>query len=137
MFRYWLQGGRITIGFLGAAQLHQSGQIPPTVIGDYPRPNTRPPGAGGAPEIATSAQQIYITKAQSRRGMVEKIDFMTTVGHGDGGDYRQRLGWSHRDVRMVRQVRHGPSRPPGPTAEPSIWMVRPAAPGGRGEWPGS
>ncbi len=92
MFRYWLQGGRITIGFLGAAQLDKFGNINTTVIGDYARPKTRLPGGGGAPEIASSAQQIYITMAQSKRGMVEKIDFYTSFGHGDGGDHRQRLG---------------------------------------------
>ncbi len=92
MFRYWLQGGRITIGFLGAAQLDKYGNINTTVIGDYHKPKTRLPGGGGAPEIAGSAQEIYITMAQSKRGMVEKIDFYTSFGHGDGGDHRQRLG---------------------------------------------
>jgi glutaconate CoA-transferase, subunit B len=92
MFRYWLQGGRITIGFLGAAQLDRYGNINTTVIGDYAHPKTRLPGGGGAPEIATSAQEIYITMAQSKRGMVDKIDFYTSFGHGDGGDHRARLG---------------------------------------------
>ncbi len=92
MFRYWLQGGRITIGFLGAAQLDRFGNINTTVIGDYDRPKTRLPGGGGAPEIATSSGQVYITMAQSKRGMVEKIDFYTSFGHGDGGDHRRRLG---------------------------------------------
>ncbi|MEP9390127.1 CoA-transferase subunit beta [Mesorhizobium sp. KR9-304] len=92
MFRYWLQGGRITIGFLGAAQLDKFGNINTTVIGDYAHPKTRLPGGGGAPEIATSAKEIYITMAQSKRGMVEKVDFFTSFGHGDGGDHRKRLG---------------------------------------------
>lgn len=92
MFRYWLQGGRITIGFLGAAQLDRFGNINTTVIGDYDHPKTRLPGGGGAPEIATSAQEIYITMAQSKRGMVDKIDFFTSFGHGTGGSDRQKLG---------------------------------------------
>jgi len=92
MFRYWLQGGRISIGFLGAAQIDRFGNINTTVIGDYAHPKTRLPGGGGAPEIASSSQEIYITMAQSKRGMVEKIDFYTSFGHGDGGDHRQRLG---------------------------------------------
>lgn len=92
MFRYWLQGGRVSIGFLGAAQLDRFGNINTTVIGDYAQPKTRLPGGGGAPEIATSSGQVYITMKQSRRGMVEKIDFYTSFGHGDGGDHRQRLG---------------------------------------------
>ena len=92
MFRYWLQGGRVTIGFLGAAQLDRFGNINTTVIGDYARPRTRLPGGGGAPEIAGSSGQVYITLAQSKRSMVEKIDFYTSFGHGDGGDHRKRLG---------------------------------------------
>jgi glutaconate CoA-transferase, subunit B len=92
MFRYWLQGGHVSIGFLGAAQLDKFGNINTTVIGNYHKPKTRLPGAGGAPEIATSAREIYITMAQSKRALVEKIDFFTSFGHGEGGDHRQRLG---------------------------------------------
>ena len=92
MFRYWLMGGRITIGFLGAAQLDKFGNINTTVIGDYAHPKTRLPGGGGAPEIASSCGEIFITMKQSLRGMVEKIDFFTSFGHGEGGDHRQRLG---------------------------------------------
>ena len=92
MFRYWLQGGRVTVGFLGAAQLDKFGNINTTVIGDYFNPKTRLPGGGGAPEIATSCQEIFITCKQGKRAMVDKIDFYTSFGHGDGGDHRQRLG---------------------------------------------
>jgi glutaconate CoA-transferase subunit B len=92
MFRYWLQGGRITIGFLGAAQLDKFGNINTTVIGDYDGPKTRLPGGGGAPEIAGSCQQIFITLAQSKRAMVERIDFVTSFGHGTGGNAREELG---------------------------------------------
>jgi glutaconate CoA-transferase subunit B len=94
MFRYWLQGGRISIGFLGAAQLDKFGNINTTVIGDYDSPKVRLPGGGGAPEIATSCGEIYITLKQATRSMVEKIDFYTSFGHGDGGDHRERLGIS-------------------------------------------
>ncbi|PCJ84063.1 MAG: 3-oxoadipate--succinyl-CoA transferase subunit B [Hyphomicrobiales bacterium] len=92
MFRYWLQGGRVSIGFLGAAQLDKYGNINTTIIGDYDNPKTRLPGGGGAPEIATSSGEIYITLKQSTRSMVEEIDFYTSFGHGDGGDHRQKLG---------------------------------------------
>ena len=92
MFRYWLQGGRVTIGFLGAAQLDRFGNINTTVIGDYADPKVRLPGGGGAPEIASSSQEIFITMKQSLRGMVDKIDFFTSFGHGEGGDHRQREG---------------------------------------------
>ena len=92
MFRFWLQGGRVTVGFLGAAQLDKFGNINTTVIGDYNDPKKRLPGGGGAPEIASSSGQIYLTMKQSKRGMVEEIDFFTSFGHGEGGDHRQRLG---------------------------------------------
>jgi glutaconate CoA-transferase subunit B len=92
MFRYWLQGGRITVGFLGAAQLDRFGNINTTVIGDYHHPKVRLPGGGGAPEIATSCGEVFITLKQAKRAMVEKIDFFTSFGHGEGGHHRQRLG---------------------------------------------
>ena len=92
MFRYWLQGGRISIGFLGAAQLDPFGNINTTVIGDYHHPRVRLPGGGGAPEIATSCGEVFITMNQSKRGMVDKIDFFTSFGHGRGGNHRQELG---------------------------------------------
>ena len=71
MFRYWLQGGKITVGFLGAAQIDRFGNINTTVIGDYDSPKVRLPGGGGAPEIATSCGEIYITLKQATRSMVE------------------------------------------------------------------
>lgn len=92
MFRYWLQGGRITIGFLGAAQIDRYGNINTTVVGDYDTPKVRLPGGGGAPEIAGSSQNVYITMKQSKRGFVEKIDFFTSFGHGAGPDDRAALG---------------------------------------------
>ena len=92
MFRYWLQGGRITIGFLGAAQIDKFGNINTTVIGSYDSPKTRLPGGGGAPEIASQAGQIYITMKQSLRSMVNEIEFFTSFGHGKGYDDRQKLG---------------------------------------------
>src|ERR671928_739839 len=88
MFRYWLQGGRISIGFLGAAQLDRFGNINTTVIGDYHQPKVRLPGGGGAPEIATSCGEIFITLKQAPRAMVQKIDFFTSFGHGEGVDQR-------------------------------------------------
>lgn len=92
MFRYWLQGGRITIGFLGAAQVDRFGNINTTVIGPYERPKIRLPGGGGAPEIATSCHEIFIIMKQALRGLVEHIDFVTSFGHGTGGDHRHKLG---------------------------------------------
>src|SRR3954463_14412075 len=78
MFRYWLQGGRINKGFLSAAQLDRYANINTTVIGPYGKPKVKLPGAGGAPEIATSCGEILIVMAQSKRSFVEKLDFVTS-----------------------------------------------------------
>ena len=84
IFRYWLQGGRVDIGFLGAAQIDRFGNLNTTVIGGtYDSPRVRLPGAGGAPEIATSAKEVAIILKQSRKAFVEKLDFVTTSGYFD------------------------------------------------------
>jgi len=92
MFRYWLQGGRIKIGFLGGAQIDRFANLNTTVVGPYARPKVRLPGGGGAPEIATSCGEIFIIMAQGKRSFVDKLDFVTSIGHVSGGDSRARLG---------------------------------------------
>lgn len=92
IFAYWLQAGRIDVGFLGAAQIDRFANINTTVVGDYARPSARLPGAGGAPEIAAAAREVFITMRHSPRAFVERLDFVTSVGYLDGGDARQRLG---------------------------------------------
>ena len=91
-FRYWLQSGRITVGFLGAAQIDRFANLNTTVIGSYGAPAVRLPGAGGAPEMAAACRRIFIVMPQSRRAFVEQLDFLTSFGHGEGGDHRARRG---------------------------------------------
>jgi glutaconate CoA-transferase subunit B len=92
MFRYWLQGGRMTVGFLGGAQVDRFANLNTTVVGDYRQPKVRLPGGGGAPEIAAQCGEIFITMTQSPRTFVARLDFITSLGHGEGGEHRRRLG---------------------------------------------
>ena len=92
IFQYWLQAGRISVGFLGGAQIDRFANLNTSVIGDYHRPKVRLPGAGGAPEIATGCDRIFIIMKMTPQKFVEKLDFRTTLGFGDGGDHRRRLG---------------------------------------------
>jgi len=80
IFNYWLQGGRVDIGFLGAAQVDRHGNLNSTVIGSYEHPHVRLPGAGGAPEIARSSKEVIVIVRQSRRTFVDTLDFLTSVG---------------------------------------------------------
>ena len=91
MFAYWLQGGKIDLGFLGAAQIDRFANINTTVVGPYTKPKVRLPGAGGAPEIAASCGEVLITLRQNKRAFVEQLDFVTSAGHIDGGHAREKL----------------------------------------------
>jgi glutaconate CoA-transferase subunit B len=91
IFNYWLQGGRIDVGFLGAAQIDRFANLNSTVIGDYEKPKVRLPGGGGAPEIAAMAGQVIVIIRQSPRTFVEKLDFRSSIGFGEGPGDRERL----------------------------------------------
>jgi glutaconate CoA-transferase, subunit B len=80
IFGYWLQAGRIDVGFLGAAQIDRFGNLNTTVIGGYDSPKVRLPGAGGAPEIATCAREVFVMLRQTPRAFVDRLDFRTSVG---------------------------------------------------------
>src|SRR5260370_34666972 len=51
MYGYWLQGGRISVGFLGGAQIDRCANINSSVLGSYAQPKVRLPSGGGAPQI--------------------------------------------------------------------------------------
>jgi glutaconate CoA-transferase subunit B len=101
IFRYWLQAGRIDVGFLGAAQVDRFGNINTTVIGDYAKPSTRLPGAGGASEIATSAKECYLVLRQTPRSFVQRLDFITSAGYLTGGTSREDAGIPGRGPTQV------------------------------------
>ena len=93
MFNYWIGPGRVDVAFLGAAQVDRFANLNSTVIGEYDHPKTRLPGAGGAPEIAANCGEVIVVASHSKRTLVERLDFCTTVGHGDGPTARERLGF--------------------------------------------
>lgn len=92
VFKYWLQAGKVDIGFLGGAQIDKFGNINSTVIGNYNNPKVRLPGAGGAPEIASNAKQTLVVMRHSKRAFVDKVDFITSAGYLNGGTERDELG---------------------------------------------
>ena len=106
VFNYWVQPGRIDVGFLGAAQIDRFANINTTVIGgDYAHPKVRLPGAGGAPEIAAGCGEVIVIVRQSPRSFVEQVDFVTSVGHGSGPGDRERLGLRGRGpVRVITDL---------------------------------
>ncbi|HEY6056610.1 MAG TPA: CoA-transferase [Candidatus Limnocylindrales bacterium] len=105
LFAFYLQGGLIDVGFLGAAQIDRFGNINTTVIGPYDRPTIRLPGSGGACEIAINARQIFVVMRQSRRSFVDRIDFRTSAGNLGGAEKAERIrreqGWLGRGPSLV------------------------------------
>jgi glutaconate CoA-transferase subunit B len=101
IFSYWLQAGRVDVGFLGAAQIDRHANLNSTVIGDYEQPAVRLPGAGGAPEIAAACGETMVMLRQTPRAFVERVDFRSTMGMGDDPSSRARLGMRGRGVTAV------------------------------------
>jgi glutaconate CoA-transferase, subunit B len=105
IFNYWLQPGRIDVGFLGAAQIDRFANINTTVVGGYEQPKVRLPGAGGAPEIAASCREVIVIVRQTPRAFVERVDFVTSVGYGAGPGDRERLGLPGRGpVKVITDL---------------------------------
>jgi len=127
IFTYWLQGERIDLGFLGAAQIDKFANINSTVIGDYRKPSTRLPGAGGAPAIAASCGEIVITLRHNKRAMVQKLDFRTSGGHLEGGDSRARMRFPGKGPTAVI-TDLGIMTPDPDTKELTLTSIHPGVP---------
>jgi glutaconate CoA-transferase subunit B len=125
IFNYWLQPGRIDVGFLGAAQIDRYANINTTVIGpDYRRPRVRLPGAGGAPEIAACCGEVLVVVRQSTRTFVEKVDFITSLGYGTGRGDRELLGLRGKGpARVITDL--GVLEPDPSTCELTLTSVHP------------
>ncbi|MGI8754107.1 MAG: CoA-transferase subunit beta [Acidimicrobiales bacterium] len=124
IFTYWLQPGRIGVGFLGGAQIDRFANLNSTVIGDYDEPTVRLPGAGGAPEIAGSCQTVIVMMSQSDRTFVDHLGFRTSVGFGDGPGDRLRLGLTGAGPTLV-VTDLGILRPDPETCELTLTDVHP------------
>ncbi len=124
IFAYWLQAGRIDVGFLGAAQIDRFANINTTVVGDYERPGVRLPGAGGAPEISSACGDVVVIVRQRVRTFVDTLDFVTSVGHGRGPGDRARLGLRGKGPTLVI-TDLGVLRPDPATAELTLTAVHP------------
>ena len=122
IFAYWLQAGRIDVGFLGAAQIDRFANINTTVVGDYERPGVRLPGAGGAPEISSSCGEVVVVVRQRSRTFVDSLDFVTSVGHGRGPGDRAQLGLRGKGPTLVI-TDLGVLRPDPATAELTLTAV--------------
>lgn len=101
IFSFYLQAGRVDVGFLGAAQIDRFGNLNSTVIGAYDAPSTRLPGSGGAPEIALHAKQVFVMLRASRRAFVDRLDFRSSAGYLDGHGARARAGAAGGGPRAV------------------------------------
>lgn len=126
IFNYWLQAGRVDVGFLGGAQVDRYGNINTTVIGSYDEPKVRLPGAGGAPEIAASAKEVIMVLKHRARSFVERLDFVTSVGHREGDDSRAELGYpGSGPTAVITDL--GVLRPDPTTRELTLVTLHPGA----------
>jgi len=101
LFMLYLQRGLVDAALLGGAQIDRHGNLNTTVIGDYANPKVRLPGSGGACEIAINARQVLIIMRLKRRAFIEKLDFVTSPGHLNGGNSRERLGLPGSGPKLV------------------------------------
>jgi glutaconate CoA-transferase subunit B len=126
VFNYWLQPGRIDVGFLSGAQIDRFANINSTVIGDYETPKVRLPGAGGAPEIAASCREVMVMLRQTPRAFVERVDFVSSMGFGRGPGDRERLGLRGAGPQTV-VTDIGILRPDPHTCELTLGALQPGA----------
>ena len=87
-----LQGGHVDVGFVGAAQIDEYGNINTTYIGSFEKPTVRLPGSGGGNDIVSSAKRIVIIMTHEKRKMVKKLDYLTSPGFLDGPGAREKAG---------------------------------------------
>jgi glutaconate CoA-transferase subunit B len=87
-----LQHGDVNLGFIGGAEVDRFGNINTTVIGSVEAPRVKLPGSGGGADISCLAQRLVSLVEHSPRRLRDRVDFITSPGYGDGGDWRARQG---------------------------------------------
>ncbi len=87
-----MQRGAVDLGFIGGAQVDRFGNLNTTYIGGALKVRTRLPGSGGACDIASLAKRHIIIMTHEKRRFVPEVDYVTSPGHGDGHDWRDRIG---------------------------------------------
>ena len=89
---FLVQRGLADLGFLGGAQIDMYGNLNATCVGDYAKPKKRFPGSGGANPIASCAKRVLIIIRHEKRRFLERVEYITSPGHLQGGDSRQAAG---------------------------------------------
>jgi glutaconate CoA-transferase subunit B len=87
-----LAQGSVGLGFIGGAQVDRFGNVNTSYIGDPAHPTTKLPGSGGACDIASLAGRTVVIMEHERRRLVDRVDYITSPGFGDGPGWRQRIG---------------------------------------------
>ncbi|MBI2153922.1 MAG: CoA-transferase [Candidatus Rokubacteria bacterium] len=87
-----LQQGLVEMGFIGGAEVDRYGNLNTSYIGDWKHPTVKLPGSGGGADIASLAKRFVIIMPQEKHRFRERVDYITSPGHGDGGDWRRKVG---------------------------------------------
>ena len=87
----YLQQGRVSVGFLGGAEVDRYGNLNSTTVKNGAE-EIRLPGSGGACDIASLAKKVLILMNHEKHRFVKKVNYLTSPGYGDGGDWRKNVG---------------------------------------------
>jgi glutaconate CoA-transferase subunit B len=87
-----LQSGRVSLGFIGGAEVDRFGNLNTTYIGGRENVQVRLPGSGGGSDIASLSKRFVIMMNHERRRFIERVSYVTSPGFGEGGSWRERNG---------------------------------------------
>jgi len=87
-----LQQGEVDLGFIGGAELDRFGNLNTSYLGRPEAPKTKLPGSGGAADIASLSKRFVVIMPHDRRRLVERVDYITSPGFGDGKGWRESAG---------------------------------------------